>query len=231
MERADILYERNKGLVPFVRNKINRKFNDSSMEDDLMMAGFEGLNKACMLYNGSTKFSTFAVPCIRNSMLSFINQVIRNRSDSFLSLNTTHREDSEDFIDDIEDTSYDVSERITDKEDIQEILASLIVCANERDQNIFIENVVLKESQDCVSKKYKVSQSYVSRLSESIVRRIRSIMQFMNNAHCVPNINKCNSNKEYRREYAEFYIKNCRKRKIKNSSLVESDLVSKVFDK
>lgn len=68
MKTAEELLQENTRLVNFV---MRRQFPSLARDQDIAQEGFIGLWKACLKYDGreGVKFSTFAIPCIRNAIL------------------------------------------------------------------------------------------------------------------------------------------------------------------
>lgn len=94
MENAEKLFHENIKLVYFV---LRRKFPSLAHDQDLVQEGFIGLWKACLGYDGreGVKFSSFAIPCIRNTILAELRR--RRRTPSAVSIDAPLGDDDSDF--------------------------------------------------------------------------------------------------------------------------------------
>lgn len=88
------LFEKNKGLVIYAFKKYFKSVN--KFDDDIFQTGCLGLWKACLHFddNKNIKFSTFAVPCIRNEICMYLRSENKHKNlVSFDALNKIAVED------------------------------------------------------------------------------------------------------------------------------------------
>lgn len=94
MEAVEELLNENMRLVYFV---MRRQFSSLAGDQDLIQEGLIGLWKACLSYDGreGVKFSSFAIPCIRNAILMELRK--RRRAPAAISLDAPLGDSDGDF--------------------------------------------------------------------------------------------------------------------------------------
>jgi RNA polymerase sporulation-specific sigma factor len=158
-------------------HKESRKWSDSYEIDDLYQNASIGLWKAFKHYNGEVVFLTYAARCIQNEMLMWLRKTRGCQKDdrqvkSIVNLEDitgTNKDGGENllqnFIGEVDEGIEDYGER--------EIKRNLLkkLSKKQLDQ---IECVVFKTiSQDEISEKYGISQSYASRQAQVTLNRLR----------------------------------------------------------
>lgn len=237
MEKAyyDNLYEKYKGLVPFTKRKYNIHSSDDFIDDELFAAGYEGLSKACYEFdpNKGFKFTTFATQSIKNSILLYLRSNQKHSNNISLNSKAFLADDESELekLDELENPCQQIKDdRQIDLDNIDNILAALVTYANVKDQEIFIKCNVLGMTQDKVAKQYNYSRnSAISRRLIQVKTNILKIISYMEKNKNAPNKKDFKTKKEWRKAYAEFYIKHKEKAKFRNYDLKESDLIEKIF--
>ncbi len=182
-KKPDELIIENYGLAGYVVKQFHvSNFHD---EEDIKSTGILGLIKAAKNFdeNKGTKFSTYAVPSIRNEILMYLRKNKAHKND--ISLETIIHEDDSGNTMTIGDKVLVSDENVTDKIIQGEIFIkciSIMLNFLEPRERYIILSEIAGVTQKVISEKLNLSQSYVSRLvkkiKEEIICYVSTIKQF-----------------------------------------------------
>lgn len=172
------LIEHNMRLVVFIA----KKYESSGYElEDLVSIGSIGLIKGVNTYkvDKNIKLATYVSRCIANEILMFIRK--NKKSKCEVSLEETLNYDAEGntlALEDIVGTDEDlVLESTTNKENIN-ILSKELNKLNNREKQIMCMRYGLNNTKEYTQKEVAsilgISQSYISRIEKSIIRKIKA---------------------------------------------------------
>lgn len=173
-ESKNTLIERNLRLVVHIVKKFEN-FDENFVEnfDDLFSVGTIGLIKAIHSFDitKNIKLSTYAGKCIKNEILMFFKKNRKRKNDLYLYhiIATNNNEDSlllEDILTD--KNNIDSIEYFELKNDLIKEFNNL----NEREKQIIKLRYNNDLSQQKISDKLGISQSYISKLEKNIKRKM-----------------------------------------------------------
>lgn len=170
------LIEHNIRLVLYeVKNKFNSVEYDKR---DLVSIGTIGLLKAIKSFDTekNVEFATYATRCIDNEILMFLRKIKKDQNiDSLNRIISNDKDGSELKIEDIISDDTDIIEEYNDKETYQ-IIRQIVKELPDRDREIimlyfgFYNDKTYTQRE--ISDKLSISQSYVCRLIDKIVKKI-----------------------------------------------------------
>jgi len=163
-EESKRLIEENMNLARFVA----RRFKNTGMEyEDVEAIALYGLSKAAMSYNsfGQAKFSTYAVPVIRNEILT----CLRKKRIFTVSFEEKIGERT------VEETIGEHCRGIECAEDVL-LLRQALPCLNERERAVIYEIFWNGTDQRDIAKKMGCSQPQVSKLRKRAIQKLRTEM-------------------------------------------------------
>lgn len=156
--------------------------------EDLVSTGFVGLIKAVDTYNPSSncKFATYAATCIRNEIGMALRKVVKRQSEVTFSDIIAHVSDDtdgneEDILGTMTrcDTSTDPYE-IVCHSDLQQYAVKAIETLTDSEQKVLKLYYGIEYprsyNQREIAKAMNISQSYVSRLIKTAVKKLKAYM-------------------------------------------------------
>jgi len=170
--------------IKLVLNEVLKKFDNTLYEkSELISIGLIGLIKSVDTFDTSKKFkfSTYAIRCIDNEILSFLMKQKKYANDDSLDRTIKYYKDGNELkLEDTLSDNIDIVEEYTDKEThciIREVVKKL----PDRDRKIVMlyfgfynyETHTQKEIADMLS----VSQPYISGLITKIVKQVGKILE------------------------------------------------------
>lgn len=174
----NVLIEHNLRLLAYVA----KKYKNSAIDyEDLISIGTIGLCKAVDKYDidSGTKFSTFAITCIKNEVL----MVLRHDSKVPLTKSLDEPMEGDDggkemkLIDSIIDETVDLEIDYETKEKVEKILESFKTSLTDFESKVLKMRYGIKTgkpmTQQEIADKTGFSRSYISRLESDAVRKIK----------------------------------------------------------
>lgn len=180
-EARDKLISHNIRLVLY---EVTNKFQNVNYDKkDLVSIGNIGLLKAIDTYDLSKEFefATYAARCIDNEILMFLRKLKKDQNIDSLDRVIFHDKDGSEIR--LEDKLSDNSDLVEDHENkiTNNIIREVINELPERDKKIimlhfgFYNDKVYTQSE--IADMFNISQSYVSRLIQKIVKKIGKILE------------------------------------------------------
>ncbi len=170
------LIEHNLRLVAHIAKKYDSKYIDM---DDLISIGTIGLIKGVDTFspNKKVRITTYCARCIENEILMYFRK--NNKYTKNISINETvgyDKDGNEIAIQDIlQVENVDFCENIEIKDNI-ELLRRFMNVLTPRERKILIDRYGLdnkeEETQKSISKKMKISRSYVSRIEKRALTKL-----------------------------------------------------------
>ena len=166
----------NQALVGFVIKKYNLKGDFQ----ELFSLGTFGLVKAVVGYDKEkAKFTTYAIICIRNEI--FMSYRDEKKGGAKVSIDEPIRNIRDDFgeitlKDVLADLKSDFLENILRREDFIEILMYMIIFLENRQKSILLYQMGNK-TQYWIAKRLAISQSYVSRVEQKAICKIKELIR------------------------------------------------------
>lgn len=159
----DEIVVENLNLVYFIMKNLNLDF-----DEDVFQVGSLGLVKAARTYNDKKgiKFSTYASTCIRNEILMYKRKKYINT----FSINEEKVFDNGSkvsYLDSIP-SNIDVEKEVIFKIDIENFLSNL-----DEKEKFLLATFIMKCSQDEIAERLNISQSYVSRLRNRVLKKYK----------------------------------------------------------
>lgn len=178
MVAKNILIEHNLRLVAYIANKYTSTGIDL---DDLISTGSFGLIKAVNTFDGSkgAKLSSYASRCIENEILMNIRSVKKNKNDvSLQEAVGFDKEGSEICLMDVIGTEGDmVFDEVERKIQISKLSKELLIDLKDMDRKIIEMRYGLKDgrkrTQQEIAKIYGISRSYISRIENMVIKKLR----------------------------------------------------------
>lgn len=177
MKARDVLIQRNLRLVAHIA----KKYSVSPTEaDDIISVGTMGLIKAVDSFKPEcgTRFATYAVRCLQNEILMYFRAQKKHLSDT--SLNDVLDVDKEGnplTYMDILSTDDDIAEKIDLKIKAEKLLDIIEKVLNKREKQIIAMRYALGFSKPMtqreIAQKLGISRSYVSRIENSAIKKLR----------------------------------------------------------
>lgn len=170
--------------IRLVLYEVKGKFKSVEYDKkDLVSIGNVGLMKAINTFDISKKveFATYATRCIDNEILMFLKKIKKNKNVDSLDRTINHDKDGNELkVEDILSDDTDIAEEYSDNETYQ-IVRKIVNELPERDRDIVIMHFGFfdnkRYTQQEIAAKFKISQSYVSRLIYKIVKRLGSKLE------------------------------------------------------
>lgn len=165
------LFENNQLMAYKIANTY--KINHFKEYEDIKQQALLGLWNACLTYDGRNAFSTYAYPCIRNTINQYLRQVVRHSVHD----RSIHEPIGEGIY--IEDTIASETDEIEEMLDcmvrcqVKEKLTEVIdeVVQNDRDKKVL--HLYLKGyTQTKIANMMKLSQCQISRVQKKIRNRL-----------------------------------------------------------
>ncbi len=174
----------NKGLVHHIVQKNFKIPTNATEYDDITSIGMMGLIKAALKYDESkgTKFSTFAGTCIMNEIRMSFRKSNKYAFDKSLEENVYRYENNTNKINRntsyeeiIEDTRYNTERDVIINEEVVEVLNIIFNCFKARDLIILLYEIA-GAKHEYSAKILNISISYVSRIKNKALKKVRRIM-------------------------------------------------------
>jgi RNA polymerase sporulation-specific sigma factor len=184
MGARDVLIQRNLRLVAHIAKKYSVSPADA---DDIISVGTMGLIKAVDSFRPEcgTRFATYAVRCLQNEILMYFRAQKKHTSDA--SLNDVLDVDKEGnplTYMDILSTEDDIAEKIDLKIKAEKLLDTIERVLNKREKQIISMRYALgflkPMTQREIAEKLGISRSYVSRIENSAIKKLRENMKLKN---------------------------------------------------
>lgn len=177
-----VLIERNMRLVAHIVKKYSQPELDA---EDLISIGTIGLIKAVDSFNSekASRIGTYAAKCIDNEILMYLRaEKKRSRDVSlFESIGTDKEGNTITLVDVIECDEEDAIEKISLKNDIQDIYSVYKEVLNEREKKVIAYRYGLFGGKEYTQKEIGnylgISRSYVSRIEKSALEKMREAMK------------------------------------------------------
>lgn len=180
MNAREVLIERNLRLVAHIAKKYSASPADA---DDIISVGTIGLIKAIDSFRPEcgTRFATYAVRCLQNEILMYFRSRKKYISDTSLNeVLDTDKDGNPLTYMDILCTDDDIAEKIDSKIKIERLMKSIDKCLNKREKQIVFMRYALGFSrpmtQKEIAKKLGISRSYVSRIENGAIEKLRCAM-------------------------------------------------------
>ena len=177
-EARDILIERNLRLVAHIAKKYAVNPSDS---DDIISVGTIGLIKAIDSFRPEcgTRFATYAVRCLQNEILMFFRSRKKYQSDASLGeILDTDKDGNPLTYMDVLFVEDDVADKIDTKIKVEKLMKSIDECLDSREKQIIFMRYALGFSKPMtqreISEKLCISRSYVSRIENGAIEKLRA---------------------------------------------------------
>ena len=177
----EILIERNLRLVAHIA----KKYSVSPTEaDDIISVGTMGLIKAVDSFRPEcgTRFATYAVRCLQNEILMYFRAQKKHMSDTSLSEILDIDKDGNPLTYmDILSLDDDIAEKIDIKIKSEKLMNLIENKLNKREKQIIFMRYALGFSKPMtqreIASKLGISRSYVSRIENSAIQKLREHMK------------------------------------------------------
>ena len=181
MSARQLLIERNMRLVAH----IVKKFSVSPSEaDDIISVGTMGLIKAVDSFKSEcgTRFATYAVRCLQNEILMYFRARKKHLADTSLNdVLDTDKDGNPLTYMDILSVDDDIAEKIDLKIKIEKLMEVIEKYLNKREKQIVFMRYALGFSRQMtqreIAKKLGISRSYVSRIENAAIQKLRDKMK------------------------------------------------------
>lgn len=178
LEARSILIERNLRLVAHIAKKYSFSGYDA---DDVISVGTIGLIKAIDSFNPEcgTRFATYGVKCLQNEILMYFRSQKKYLKDASLNeILDTDKDGNPLTYMDILSTEDDIAEKIDTKIKTEQLLKCIDKCLDKREKQIVFMRYALGFSkpmtQKEIAKHLGISRSYVSRIENCALQKLRS---------------------------------------------------------
>ena len=179
-QAREVLIERNLRLVAHLA----KKYSVSPTEaDDIISVGTIGLIKAIDSFRPEcgTRFATYAVRCLQNEILMYFRSQKKHLSDTSLNeILDIDKDGNPRTYMDILCFDDDIAEKIDSKIKIERLMKSIDSKLNKREKQIIFMRYALGFSkpmtQKEISEKLGISRSYVSRIENGAIEKLRCAM-------------------------------------------------------
>ena len=225
------LFDDNFRLVNYTLNSMNIRPGNPIYEDCFSWAQ-AGLFDAVKRFDSEkSKFSTFAMKCIKTSVARFLRSTrAKKRTAIVVSLEQPLAEDKEGnkltLGESIASADNPLDETIIEEETLQESLAILVAAADKRNQEIYLR-WINGEIQMKIAEDYGITQMNVSRLITRLTQRMQQIYTYMEGKMDKPKRSNYSSDKEYRAAYSRYYYE--RRKSGTPVEVNETPMLSKVI--
>ncbi len=181
MSARQMLIERNMRLVAH----IVKKFSVSPSEaDDIISVGTMGLIKAVDSFKAEcgTRFATYAVRCLQNEILMYFRARKKHLSDTSLNeVLDTDKDGNPLTYMDILSVDDDIAEKIDLKIQIEKLMKAIEKTLSKREKQIIFMRYALGFSRQMtqreIAKNLGISRSYVSRIENAAIQKLRENMK------------------------------------------------------
>ncbi|MDD2490391.1 MAG: sigma-70 family RNA polymerase sigma factor [Bacilli bacterium] len=172
------LIEHNLRLVAFQAKKI---INTGIDYDDLINIGTIGLIKAVDKYDieKNVKLATFAAVCIENQILMYLRKNKKHNQTMSLEEPICINNDGDELslMDMLVSSDDIIEEEVIKKESIHEVINALSLLNERRNRIIQLRYFKSMKHKD-IAKIFGISQSYLSRLEQKSLKRIKDIITY-----------------------------------------------------
>ena len=176
----EVLIKRNLRLVAHIA----KKYSVSTTEaDDIMSVGTIGLIKAIDSFRPEcgTRFATYAVRCLQNEILMYFRAQKKHQSDTSLNEVLDIDKDGNPLTYmDILSLDDDVAETIDSKIKVEKLMKSIDETLGAREKQIIFMRYALGFSKPMtqreIAAKLGISRSYVSRIENSAIEKLRNAL-------------------------------------------------------
>ncbi len=176
-----MLIERNMRLVAHIVKKFSVSPSES---DDIISVGTMGLIKAVDSFKAEcgTRFATYAVRCLQNEILMYFRARKKHLSDTSLNeVLDTDKDGNPLTYMDILSVDDDIAEKIDLKIQIEKLMKAIENTLNKREKQIIFMRYALGFSRQMtqreIAKKLGISRSYVSRIENAAIQKLREKMK------------------------------------------------------
>lgn len=176
----EVLIERNLRLVAHIAKKYSVSASEA---DDIISVGTIGLIKAIDSFRPEcgTRFATYAVRCLQNEILMYFRAQKKHQSDTSLNEILDIDKDGNPLTYmDVLCLDEDIAEKIDSKIKIEKLMKSIDKSLNKREKQIIFMRYALGFSKPMtqreISKKLGISRSYVSRIENGAIEKLRCSM-------------------------------------------------------
>lgn len=170
--------EEDMNLIHYVLKSINR---NNIPYEELYSVGSLGFAKALNGYrkNKGTKFSTFAVYCIRNEIFFYLKKEQRHMMNISLSQSLSEDGNGHDLVlEDLiseEDIGKKSLEEIFEDEDMKKVLLKIIKKLSPIEQEVMLSRFNLigeKKTQAELAKKFNMTQANISKIQQNCLKKM-----------------------------------------------------------
>lgn len=174
MNKEDLIMN-NINLIYYVMKKMGVYHEFEEYYD----SGLVGLVKAANMFDPTKgyRFSTFAIPCIRNQICHDLRRV--NKCVPTCSLDAIIIEEDNVTLSDLIPDDYDMEDRVVENEKI-ELLRKAISTLKERDQEL-LKSYYFSEgrvTQSQLAEMFDISQAHVSRKLITIIAKLKKKVKY-----------------------------------------------------
>ncbi len=177
----NILIERNLRLVAHIMKKY---YAQAAEQEDLISIGTIGLIKGITTFDPDkgARLATYAARCVENEILMYFRSQRKSSQDVSLSdyIETGNDGAALSLMDVISDDE-DLSEKISNREQIHQIRQLLDTCLTEQERQVICMRYGLRGSkphrQREVAQATGISRSYVSRIEKRALEKLRNAME------------------------------------------------------
>ncbi|MBQ7399906.1 MAG: RNA polymerase sporulation sigma factor SigK [Clostridia bacterium] len=177
----EVLIQRNLRLVAHIAKKYSVSPSDA---DDIISVGTMGLIKAVDSFRTEcgTRFATYAVRCLQNEILMYFRAQKKHLSDTSLNEILDMDKDGNPLTYmDILSVDDDIAEKIDLKIKAEKLMNLIEKILNKREKQIIFMRYALGFSKPMtqreIAKKLGISRSYVSRIENSAIQKLREHMR------------------------------------------------------
>lgn len=185
----------NTRLVHYLIKKMHINVVGGYDYDDIYQIGITGLIKAAKSYDGSVKFSTYASKCINNEIYMFFRNT--KKYSGYVSLDEAIATDVDGneitYGEVIEDPNSNFIDNLIELDLMEKALNIVLNVFSDRERLIFIY-YILHKSQQYISEKFNLSQSYISRIEQKLLKKLKKYMDISINYEEVYHMNVSSKN-------------------------------------
>lgn len=179
----DILIEHNLRLVVFLA----KKYENTNIDlEDLVSIGTIGLIKGINTFSRgkNIKLATYASRCIDNEILMYLRKTKKIKTEVSIDASLSYdSEGNELHLEDVLGTEKDIVTKGIEEETDRKMVINEVMRLNPRDRDIIILRYGLlgqKElTQKEVAEKLGISQSYISRIEKKVIKRLKTLVNYM----------------------------------------------------